>query len=176
MSARPARCDPTVRDHAIRARCRVGALAVRYSLFGWPLHYVRPPSLSTRAARVALAGAPPRAPAPSGVSSFAMAASFLLILAATSALVYALQFCAVMSAISNSWPSLHPRRGTEPRPNDDYDSPNDALAAAARLDGRGHWEAPIDLYRHAAKRWLEHAEYVQRCVDPIAEKQSLAQS
>ncbi len=58
----------------------------------------------------------------------------------------------------------------------DFDNPDDALAAAARLDMRGEWNASIDLYRRVAARWPEHAEYVGRCVDRIAEKQSLGQT
>lgn len=57
-----------------------------------------------------------------------------------------------------------------------YDNPHDALAAASSLDRGGDWNAAIELYRHTAERWPEHSEYVQQCVEQIAEKQSLAQT
>lgn len=58
---------------------------------------------------------------------------------------------------------------------DDYDSPDDALAAASRLNMLGDWDASINLYRHTAQRWPEHTEYIQHCIDQVTEKQSLAQ-
>ena len=60
-----------------------------------------------------------------------------------------------------------------PRSFDDYDNPDDALAAAARLDLHGDWAASIDLYRLAAQRWPRHAEYIDRCINRIVEKRSL---
>ena len=40
----------------------------------------------------------------------------------------------------------------------------------------GDWTASIILYRDVAKRWPEHAAYIKRCIDQIAQKQSLAQT
>ena len=57
---------------------------------GWPLHYVTPSYLFTPLP-VMPAGAPMPLPAQSKVSLFAMAANFVLIMTAISALVYLLQ-------------------------------------------------------------------------------------
>lgn len=57
-----------------------------------------------------------------------------------------------------------------------YDNPDDAIAAASRLDLQGDWSASIELYRHAAERWPEYRQYVQHCIDRVTEKQSLAQT
>ena len=54
-----------------------------------------------------------------------------------------------------------------------YNTPDDALAAASKLDSHGEWAAAIDLYRQAAERWPEQVEYIQGCIDSITEKQSL---
>jgi len=50
------------------------------------------------------------------------------------------------------------------------------MAAAAELDTLGDWNDSIDLYRQAANRWPEHTEYIQNCIDRIAEKQALAKA
>jgi hypothetical protein len=57
---------------------------------------------------------------------------------------------------------------------DGYSNADDAIAAASRLEMLGDWTDSIDLYRFAAERWPEQREYVQRCIDRIAEKQLLA--
>ena len=67
------------------------------------------------------------------------------------------------------WMVLH-------RSFDDYDNPDDAIAAARKLDWRGDWTASINLYRRIAERWPEQAEYMQQCIDGVAEKRSLAQT
>ena len=67
------------------------------------------------------------------------------------------------------WMVLH-------RSFDDYDHPDDVIAAARKLDWRGDWTASINLYRRIAERWPEQAEYMQQCIDRVAEKQSLAQT
>ncbi len=59
---------------------------------------------------------------------------------------------------------------------EDYDNPDDAMAAASKLEMRGDWTASIDLYRHAAQRWPEHREYIEQCIDRVSEKQSLSQT
>jgi len=74
-----------------------------------------------------------------------------------------------------NWPRFRRNWRVGPQSFDDYDNPDDAIAAASRLDTNGDWSASIDLYRHAADRWPEHAEYIQQCIKRVAEKQSLAQ-
>lgn len=54
-----------------------------------------------------------------------------------------------------------------------YTTPDDAIAAASKLDAQGEWAAAIDLYNQAAQRWPEYAEYTQGCIDSVSEKQSL---
>lgn len=58
---------------------------------------------------------------------------------------------------------------------EDYDNPDDAIAAASKLEMRGDWTASINLYRHAVQRWPECGEYVQHCIDRVSEKQSMTQ-
>ena len=53
-----------------------------------------------------------------------------------------------------------------------YSNPDDALAAASRLDTLGDWDLAISLYEHVATRWPEHAGYSTACVEKIREKQS----
>ena len=47
---------------------------------------------------------------------------------------------------------------------------DDVLAHAARLDQNGDWEQAIEIFRDAAKRWPEHAEYAQNCIREIRSK------
>jgi hypothetical protein len=75
----------------------------------------------------------------------------------------------------SKWASFRSKLKPLSRSCNDYDRPDDAIAAATRFDRLGDWDAAIDLYRHAAQRWPEHAEYIQHCIDRVAEKQSLAQ-
>lgn len=56
----------------------------------------------------------------------------------------------------------------------DYDNPDAAIDAALRLESLGEWDAAIDLYRDAARRWPEHDGYIQQCVSRIKAKQALA--
>ncbi len=58
------------------------------------------------------------------------------------------------------------------RSPDGYDDPDDAIAAASRLDRNGDWDAAVALYRSAASRWPDHADYAERCIEEIAEKQA----
>ena len=60
--------------------------------------------------------------------------------------------------------------------SEDFDDPDDAIAAASRLEAKGDWTAAIDLYRHAAQRWPEQGEYLQHCVDRVTEKVAMAQT
>jgi hypothetical protein len=194
---------------------------------GWPIHYVTPSYLFTPLQPL-LAGSPVPPPAPSKVSLFAMAANFVLIVIAISALVYLLQkylyqysllFVLLLMLIvpfyftmgrlvvllagynAGKWyhiavyfspiaVALAARYSVCPRFKlarfrlnckddrnscDDYDNPEDAIAAALRLDMRGEWTPSIILYRDAAKRWPEHGAYINRCIDQIVQKQHLAQ-
>jgi hypothetical protein len=59
---------------------------------------------------------------------------------------------------------------------DDFNHPEDAIAAASKLDRDGEWKASINLYRLTALRWPEHKDYIQNCIDDILKKESLAQT
>jgi len=72
------------------------------------------------------------------------------------------------------WPQRRLNWISDRRSFDDYNNADDALAAASTLDRRGDWDASINLYSRAAKRWPEHDGYIQRCIDRINEKRSLA--
>lgn len=69
------------------------------------------------------------------------------------------------------WLCVRPARKLIDRSTDDFDSPDDALAAATRLDTLGEWDAAIDMFRMAAKRWPDHASYAERCISDIETKQ-----
>ena len=60
------------------------------------------------------------------------------------------------------------------RPPEEYSSADEALAAAAKLDMLGDWDEAINLYRHAAGRWPQHAKYVDECIKVIAMKKDAA--
>lgn len=53
----------------------------------------------------------------------------------------------------------------------DYPNPDDALAAASRLDSLGDWDAAIAIYQSVATRWSENATYCQNCIADIERKQ-----
>jgi hypothetical protein len=55
----------------------------------------------------------------------------------------------------------------------DYDHPDDALAAAAKLDALGEWGHAAALYQHAAITWPEHRPYVVHCLARLELMQSL---
>jgi hypothetical protein len=55
----------------------------------------------------------------------------------------------------------------------DYDHPDDALAAAAKLDALGEWEHAAALYQHAALSWPEHRPYAVHCLARLKLMQSL---
>lgn len=56
----------------------------------------------------------------------------------------------------------------------DYTQPDEALKAAAMLESLGEWDAAIALLQSIASRWPEHQGYVQRCIQAIEHKQSVA--
>jgi len=57
----------------------------------------------------------------------------------------------------------------------DYSNPDDAIAAASKLEARGEWDAAVELYRQVAERWPERGEYVRQCIEVMVEKQTLAE-
>jgi hypothetical protein len=54
----------------------------------------------------------------------------------------------------------------------EYVSPEDALAAALRLDMDGNWDAAVLLYAQIAERWPEHAQDARECIRRGEEKRS----
>ena len=71
------------------------------------------------------------------------------------------------------WLLVRPARTDLDRVPDDYNTADDALAGAARLDQLGEWDAAIALYASAAQRWPEQQDYIAACVKEIEEKQAL---
>ena len=71
------------------------------------------------------------------------------------------------------WLLTRPSTTVAERPANSYDNADDALAAAARLDKLGDWEAALEIYQDAAQRWPEHGDYIESCVTAIREKQTL---
>ena len=65
------------------------------------------------------------------------------------------------------WLAVRPRTKVVDRSPDDYTNPGDALAAAARLDELGEWDAAITLYDYAAKCWPEQQEYIRACIEDV---------
>jgi hypothetical protein len=59
----------------------------------------------------------------------------------------------------------------EQRP-ESYDDPEDAMAAASRLDSLGDWSAASKLYQSIGERWPEHSEYVGNCLADVRRKQA----
>ena len=70
------------------------------------------------------------------------------------------------------WLICRPTQSLLERSPDDYHDPEDAIAAASRLDSLGDWDAAIALYRSAAERWPEHAKYIENCINDIIEKKA----
>jgi hypothetical protein len=60
------------------------------------------------------------------------------------------------------------------RPAADYSNPDDVLAAAARLEQLGEWDAAIALYEKAAGRCPSHNGNIAACIRRISEKRALA--
>ncbi len=59
---------------------------------------------------------------------------------------------------------------------DDYSSPDDALAAATRLDSIGEWDAAIDCFSAVAQKWPEHSAYALNCISSIEKKRGAVNS
>jgi hypothetical protein len=70
------------------------------------------------------------------------------------------------------WLILRPKQSLIERTPDDYTDPDDALAAASRLDSLGDWDAAVALYRSVAARWPEHSIYADNCISEVTQKQS----
>lgn len=52
------------------------------------------------------------------------------------------------------------------------DDVDEFLATAAKRDRAGDWDAALDIYTQAAKRWPEQKEYIDNCVQDIKKKLS----
>jgi hypothetical protein len=74
------------------------------------------------------------------------------------------------------WLLVRPATRLDERAPGDYPTVDDAIAAAAKLETLGDWSESIALYHYAAERWPEHATYIQRRLDAIAQKQALAET
>lgn len=72
------------------------------------------------------------------------------------------------------WWIVRPKSTLNQTPHEFYRDPDEALAAASKLDAQGDWDAAIGLYRYAAVRWPEHADYVEKRIAAIADKQQIA--
>lgn len=71
------------------------------------------------------------------------------------------------------WFAIRPKETLNKRSPKSFDNPNDSLAAAARLDKLGDWDAAVELYEVTANRWPEHADYISNCVREIKQKMVL---
>lgn len=58
------------------------------------------------------------------------------------------------------------------REEPDFDSPEEVLAFASRLDHEGKWEEAVKIYRFASQKWPEQGKYIKNCVSAISVKQS----
>lgn len=68
------------------------------------------------------------------------------------------------------WLSTRPSETLTKRGPDSYTDPEDAIAAASRLDSLGDWDAAVQFYESIAKRWPEHSEYVGNCLSELQRK------
>jgi hypothetical protein len=71
------------------------------------------------------------------------------------------------------WLVMRPKGSLIERLPVDYDYPDDALAAASKLDALGEWEHATALYQHAAISWPEHRPYVVQCLARLHQMQAL---
>lgn len=70
------------------------------------------------------------------------------------------------------WVATRPKETVQQQVPSSFDDPEDAIAAAARLDLLGDWESSAALYRSVAERWPKHGTYVANCLSEIQKKQS----
>lgn len=68
------------------------------------------------------------------------------------------------------WLIIRPQQTLLESRIDDYSSPDDALAAATRLDSIGEWDAAIDCFTAVAQKWPEHSAYARNCISSIEKK------
>jgi hypothetical protein len=68
------------------------------------------------------------------------------------------------------WLTTRPKETLIERAPETYDDPEDATAAASRLDSLGDWNAAAMLYESIAERWPEHSEYVGNCLTDVKRK------
>ncbi len=55
----------------------------------------------------------------------------------------------------------------------DFDNAEDQLAAAAKLESLGDWDASLRLLTDAAVRWPEHEEYIRNMTTEVERKLTL---
>ena len=55
---------------------------------------------------------------------------------------------------------------------EDFDSPDEAIAAGSKLDAIGEWDAAIHAFNAVAQKWPEHADYARNCISSIEKKRS----
>jgi len=68
------------------------------------------------------------------------------------------------------WLIARPSETLLERGPETYTDPDNAMAAAARLDSLGDWDAAVKLYGSVAERWPEHSEYVGNCLSDVQRK------
>lgn len=75
--------------------------------------------------------------------------------------------------VSSIWRSMKPSKimGAFRRREID-DTPDDALATAAKLDQSGRWDEAIEIYRDVVLKWPEQTEYVDNCLAAIEFKKA----
>src|SRR5262245_31723952 len=71
------------------------------------------------------------------------------------------------------WVVMRPKFALVERRVGDYDHPEDALVAAAKLDALGEWDHAAALYEHAAIHWPEHRPYVVSCLARLQRMKAL---
>ena len=74
-----------------------------------------------------------------------------------------------------TWLAIRPQKRLVERKPEEYSNPDDALAAASRLDMQGNWDEALNLYRLSAERWPEHRGYIEQCVAQIDAKRGRAE-
>jgi hypothetical protein len=72
------------------------------------------------------------------------------------------------------WLVIRPSATLIQRSAENFTTADDALAAAARLDQLGEWDAATALYQKASEQWPENRDYIAQCINQIKHKQGLA--
>jgi hypothetical protein len=81
---------------------------------------------------------------------------------------------AFMDVGTFDWPDDFDYGTEEAQSQNTPETAEDAIDAAVSLDRRGDWDEAIDAYRSAAKRWPEHARYIDNCIAEIERKRDQA--